>query len=91
MALVMRKVTLVANTAKLITTTGFGDPVILQNLSGVLVYLGGDDTVTNNNGFQLTISPAVNSEINLLNYSGEIWGYAIGGAGDIRVLECISG
>jgi len=91
MALIVRAVTLVATTAKKLATTGFGDPVILQNLSTVPVYIGGDATVTSTNGFKLNTALTVNSEINLLNYSGEVWGYADGGAGDVRVIECISG
>ena len=91
MALIVRAVTLADGVAKKIATTGFGDPVVLQNLSSVALYIGGDNTVAAANGFKLNTALLVNSEINLLNYAGEIWGFVAGAAGDVRVIECISG
>lgn len=89
--MIVRAVALVAATPKLIAHTGFGDPVFLSNESGVVVYIGGDATVTNLNGMPLQVPPNILARIDLTDYEGEIWGYALGGAGDIRVIENIAG
>ena len=89
--MIVRKVSITVATAELIAVTGFGDPVVLQNLGPGSLYIGSDDTVLNTTGFLVTVEPAVNSQVNLLNHSGEIWGYASGGGCDVRVIENVSG
>ena len=89
--MIVRKVTIPNGSAALIAKTGFGDPVKLINLGGGVLFIGGDNTVTNANGFQVTVSPAVNSQADLLSYEGEIWGYGQGSTCDVRVIESISG
>ena len=89
--MIVRKVTITSGTAALIAKTGFGDPIILTNLGSGSLYIGNDNTVTNANGFPVTINPAINSTLNLLSYEGEVWGYALSTNCDIRVIESISG
>ena len=43
------------------------------------------------NGFEVTVSPTVNSRMPLNEYEGEIWCYADGGNCDVRILENIPG
>jgi len=89
--MIVRKVVISSGTAALIAKTGFGDPIILTNLGTGSLYIGKDNTVTNVDGFPITINPAVNSTLNLLNYEGEVWGYAFTNNCDVRVIENNSG
>ena len=89
--MIVRKVTVPSGTAVMIAKTGFGDPIILTNLGSGSLYIGQDNTVTNADGFPVTINPAVNSVLNLLSYEGEVWGYALSADCDVRVIESISG
>lgn len=89
--MIVRKVALVAATPTLITTTGFGDPLKISNIGPGTLYIGGDASVLDTNGFKVTVYPNLYSEIDLNNYGGQVWGYASGGACDVRVIEQYSG
>jgi hypothetical protein len=78
-------------TAVLLATTGFGDPLIIRNLGAGTLYIGHDATATNLTGYPLTAFPLVNCEADLLNYGGQVFGYADGGNCDVAVVEEISG
>jgi hypothetical protein len=88
--MITRVVTLAAATAKLIATTGFGDPVFLENEGADVLYIGGDATVTNLTGFAIQVAPSVLSRIDLKDYAGAIWGYSTAGC-SVRLIENISG
>ena len=87
--MIVRQISILAGTAGLITTTGYGDPLIIENMvGGGTLYIGQDDTVTNADGF--LVSSAL-PPLNLNEYEGQVWGYALGGVCDIRLIENILG
>ena len=90
--MIVRNLTITsAATAVLIAKTGFGDPIIIENLGTGVLYIGTDDTVTDADGFRITASPAANSVVNLLNNSGDVYGYAKTANCDVRIIENVSG
>jgi hypothetical protein len=81
--MIARQLTITASSAELIATTGFGDPVEVQNLGTGTLWLGGDNTVDETNGFKV----ASGESKNLRYWSKVIWGYAETNNCDIRILE----
>jgi len=81
--MISSKVTITASSAALIATSGYGDPIILQNLGTGTLWVGGDNTVDNTNGLKV----AVNDQLDLSKWSGEAWGYAETNNCDVRVIE----
>ena len=88
--MITRAVVIAAATAKKIATTGFGDPVFVENEGADVLYIGGDNTVTNANGFPIQVAPSVLSRIDLKDYAGDIWGYSVAGC-NVRIIENILG
>ena len=80
-----------AATGALIATTGFGDPLIIRNIGPGVLYVGADNTVTNLTGFPVSVYPAVNCEVNLMNFGGTVFGYADGGNCSVAVIQQVAG
>ena len=81
--MINRAVAITAATTELIATTGFGDPVRIQNLGTGVLWVGGDDTVDNTDGFKVP----VDGELDCRFWGGEVYGYAETNNCDVRVLE----
>jgi hypothetical protein len=88
--MITRAVAVPAATATLLATTGFGDPVFVENEGANVLYIGGTNAVTNVDGFPIQVAPSVLSRIDLKDYAGQIWGYSVGGC-NVRLIENISG
>jgi hypothetical protein len=88
--MITRVVAVAAATPKMIATTGFGDPVFIENEGADVLYIGGTNAVTNLTGFAIQVAPNVLSRIDLKDYAGEIWGYSTAGC-SVRLIENISG
>jgi len=84
--MITRAVVIPAATATIISTTGFGDPVFVENEGANVLYIGGDNTVTNATGFPIQVAPSVLSRIDLKDYAGKIWGYSVAGT-NVRIIE----
>jgi len=81
--MIASQVTITASSAALIATSGYGDPIILQNLGTGTLWVGGADTVDNTNGLKV----ATGDILNLSSWSGKVYGYAETNDCDVRVIE----
>ena len=88
--MITRAVVIPAATATLIATTGFGDPIFVENQGADVLYLGGDLTVTNLTGFPVQVAPSILSRIDLRDYAGKVYGYSTAGC-NVRFIENITG
>jgi hypothetical protein len=88
--MVIRNITIPAATATFITTTGFGDPILIENEGADVLYIGSASTVTNLTGFGIPAVPSVLSRLDLRDYEGKIYGYSTAGC-SVRIIEEVSG
>jgi hypothetical protein len=88
--MIIRNITIPAATATFIATTGFGDPILIENEGADVLYIGGTTAVTNLTGFGIPAVPSVLSRLDLRDYEGKIYGYSTAGC-SVRIIEEVSG
>ena len=81
--MVARQLIITASNNVLIATSGFGDPVSLQNLGTGTLWVGGGNANDHTSGTKV----ASGDSVDLRFWSGQIYGYAETNNCDVRILE----
>ena len=81
------KALVAAAAAVSLTTIKYGDAAFVENLGPGVLYIGPDALTTNLTGFQIPVLVAPMYGVDIQPYVGLVFGYALGGNCDVRIIK----